>query len=294
MDAREKSIYKATAIGSVVNVALSGLKFAAGIMGHSSAMIADAVHSLSDLVSDAILLFLVRIANKPQDEDHAYGHGKYETLATAVIGISLGVVGIGILIDSTENVLAFFRGDQLGVPNWWALGAAILSVIFKEGLFRYTIRIGKDTDSAAVIANAWHHRSDAWTSLATIAGIAGAMFLGPKFKVLDPLAAACVSIFITVEAWHITKPALDELLEKSLSADQLAIIGQLIKAVPGVTGFHNLRTRRVGTQIAVSVHVKMSGRMPLVQAHAIATEIEKSLRGHFGNRTYVSVHMEPD
>lgn len=294
MEVREKRIYNVTALGSAVNVALSGLKFAAGIAGHSSAMIADAVHSLSDLISDAIVLFFVRIANKPQDEDHAYGHGKYETLATVIIGMLLGIVGFGILLDSIGNVVAFFHGVQLGTPNWWALGAAILSVVSKEWLFRRTIRVGKETHSTVVIANAWHHRSDAYTSLATIAGIAGAMFLGPRFRAMDPLAAGCVSVFIIVEAWRVTKPALDELLEKSLSAEELAVIGTLIGEVPGVTGFHNLRTRRVGTQIAVSVHVKMAGDMPLVQAHAIATEVEKTLRSHFGSRTYVSVHMEPN
>lgn len=293
-DWRQRQIYRATIFGSVVNVALSGVKFAAGIVGHSSAMIADAVHSLSDLISDIVVLLFVRIADKPADEDHAYGHGKYETLATVVIGLILAGAGIGILVDGVSKIIAFFGGEPMGEPNWWALGAAILSIVCKEWAFRYTIRVAGRTKSDVLVANAWHHRSDAYTSIATVAGIGGAMLLGPSMRVLDPLAAAAVSLFIIYEAWQIIRPALDELLEKALPEDQLLRIAGIIEGVPGVKGFHHLRTRRVGGgQIAISVHIKMDPTISLADAHTIATAVEKALRAAFGARTFISVHMEP-
>lgn len=293
MENREKQIYRTTLIGSVVNIILSVMKFIAGIVGHSSAMIADAVHSLSDLISDAIVLFFVKIANKPQDADHPYGHGKYETLATVIIGVILGAVGIGILIDGITKTIGFFHGDTLTVPNWWALGAALLSIVSKEWLFRFTIRVGRKVDSNVLIANAWHHRSDAYTSVATVIGIGGAMLLGPRWAILDPLAAAAVSIFIIIEAWQITHPALDELLEKSLSDDELREISRIIMSVDGVKDFHHLRTRKVGAQTAISMHIKLPGQLSLTDAHAIATEVEDRLRLRYGPRSIITVHMEP-
>lgn len=293
MQQRQKAIYRATAIGTAVNIVLSALKFAAGIIGHSSAMIADAVHSLSDLVSDAVVLIFVRIAGKPADQDHPYGHGKYETLATVIIGVLLVAVGIGILADGVTKTVDWCRGRPIGIPNWWALGAAVLSIVSKEWLFRYTIMVARCVDSDVLAANAWHHRSDAYTSIATVAGIGGAMLLGPSWAVLDPLAAICVSFFIIHEGWHLTKPALDELLEKSLGSDEIQRIADTIMSVDGVRTYHRIRTRRIGMRTAISAHVKMDGGMTLTQAHAIATEIETRLRAHYGPATYITVHMEP-
>lgn len=293
MEQRERQIYRATLLGSVVNVALTVIKFAAGVFGHSSALIADAVHSLSDLVSDAIVLVFVKIAGKPEDADHAYGHGKYETLATVIIGLMLAGVGVGIFVDGARDVIACFKGIEGSLPDGWALAAAVLSIVSKEWLYRFTAAVGRRIDSGVLIANAWHHRSDAYTSVATLVGISGAMFLGPSWRVLDPLAAVIVSVFIIAEAWRLVKPALDELLEKSLSENEIATIDKIIMGESGVLSYHHLRTRRVGTHVAISVHVQMPADISLWEAHERATRVETALRRHYGADTFVHVHMEP-
>lgn len=294
MRTREQEIIRTTAVGSVVNVLLTGIKFLAGVVGHSSAMIADAVHSLSDLISDAIVLVFVKISGKPEDGDHAYGHGKYETLATVIIGLILLGVGVGLLVDGVGKTIDYFNGAELEMPNWWALGAALFSLVSKEGLFQYTIKIARKTDSSVLEANAWHHRSDAYTSVATLAGIGGAMLLGANWRILDPLAAAFVSVFIIIEALKLIKPALDELLEKSLPQNKIEEIEQIIRSNRDISSFHRLRTRKVGSTVAISAHIKMPGDISLDQAHDIASKLENDLKSRFGRDTIISIHMEPE
>lgn len=291
--ARQRKIYRVTLTGSVVNLLLVVFKFFAGIVGRSSAMIADAVHSLSDLISDVIVLLFVRISGKPQDTDHDYGHGKYETLASVLVGLLLGLAGLGLGVDAVKRTVDFFGGASLPAPNGWALSAAVLSIVLKEVLFRYTEQSGRRLDSQALIANAWHHRSDAFTSIATLVGVGGAMLLGEKGSVLDPLAAAVVSVFILIAAYRLVKPGIDELLEKSLSPAEKEAIATIIAGTPGVQQFHRLRTRRIGSQRAIEVHIKMPGDCSLRQAHSIASDVEKRLKKHFGESTHVAVHMEP-
>lgn len=291
--ARQRKIYRVTLTGSVVNLLLVVFKFFAGIAGRSSAMIADAVHSLSDLISDVIVLLFVRISGKPQDTDHDYGHGKYETLASVLVGLLLGLAGLGLGVDAVKRTVYFFGGASLPAPNGWALSAAVLSIVLKEVLFRYTEQSGRRLDSQALIANAWHHRSDAFTSIATLIGIGGAMLLGEKGSVLDPLAAAVVSVFILIAAYRLVKPGIDELLEKSLSPAEKEDIATIIAETPGVRHFHRLRTRRIGSQRAIEVHIKMPGEYSLRQAHSIASDVEMRLKKHFGESTHVAVHMEP-
>ena len=213
---REKKIYRITFIGSIVNFMLLAFKFVAGVLGHSSAMIADAVHSLSDFITDVIVIVFVKIAGKPVDDDHAYGHGKYETLASVIVGIILGIVGVGLAWNGIEKTIGFFKGEPIESPTYLALAAAVISIVAKESLYRYTVSAGKDLNSPALVANAWHHRSDALTSVATLIGIGGALLLGPHWSVLDPLAAVVVSGFIVKAAFSLMKPGIDELLEKSL------------------------------------------------------------------------------
>ncbi|MDE5876845.1 MAG: cation diffusion facilitator family transporter [Muribaculaceae bacterium] len=293
MENREKQIYRITLVGSVVNAVLVALKFVAGVIGHSSAMIADAVHSLSDFATDVVVIGFVRMASKPEDSDHAYGHGKYETLASVIVGIMLVAVGIGLGVEGVTKTIGFFKGEELEVPNWWALGAALVSVASKEWLYRYTVHSGARLNSPALVSNAWHHRSDAYTSLATLAGIAGSMLLGPRWRVLDPIAATLVSGFIIWSGWEMIKPGLDELLEKSLSRSERAELGDIIEHTPGVKAYHHLRTRRVGPHRALSVHAKMDPELTLKQAHEIASEVEQRIRQRFGDDTYINVHMEP-
>lgn len=290
---REKKIYRITFIGSIVNFMLLAFKFVAGVLGHSSAMIADAVHSLSDFITDVIVIVFVKIAGKPVDDDHAYGHGKYETLASVIVGIILGIVGVGLAWNGIEKTIGFFKGEPIESPTYLALAAAVISIIAKESLYRYTVSAGKDLNSPALVANAWHHRSDALTSVATLIGIGGALLLGPHWSVLDPLAAVVVSGFIVKAAFSLMKPGIDELLEKSLPEDQIAEIASIIGSVPGVIAFHRLRTRRIGANIAIDTHVKMDGGISLRNAHEIANEIERLLKNKYGAATYIGIHMEP-
>ena len=291
--ARERGIYRVTLVGSVANLLLLIFKFVAGIVGHSAAMLADAVHSLSDFVTDIIVLVSVRISSKPEDEGHDYGHGKYETLATAIIGIILVLVGFGIFWNGVQSIWSFLQGESLSEPGMLALVAAVVSIVVKELLYQYTVLRGKSLNSQAVVANAWHHRSDALSSIGTAVGIGGAILLGPDWRVLDPIAAVVVSGFIMKVAVQLLIPCLDELLEKSLPAEVENKIVETILSFPGVSSPHHLRTRRIGSNYAIEVHVRMDGRISLEEAHHTATQIELKLKELFGKKTHVGIHVEP-
>lgn len=290
---REKEIFRVTWTGSIVNFALLVFKFVAGIVGHSAAMVADAVHSLSDFVTDIIVVAFVRISGKPEDEGHDYGHGKYETLATAIIGLILFFVGIGIMFNGAKSVFDTINGKPLAAPSILALTVAALSILLKELLYRYTIHKAKGLNSQAMIANAWHHRSDAFTSIGTFIGIGGAICLGEQWRILDPLAAIVVSIFIMRVAVQLLKPCVDELLERSLPAETENIILEIIRSFPEVSEPHHLRTRRIGNHLAIEVHIRMNGNTPLAEAHSLASEVEKRLKYEFGKDTHIGIHMEP-
>ena len=292
-DNRNKEIYRVTIVGSVVNILLMIAKFVAGIVGHSAAMIADALHSLSDFVTDVVVIAFVHISGKPADECHDYGHGKYETLATIIVGIALIGVGVGIFAGGVKDIVAFARGAVLEAPGMVALVAAAVSIVAKEILYRYTVKVGKQLNSQAVVANAWHHRSDAFSSIGVLAGIAGAIFLGEQWRVLDPVAAVVVSLFIVKVALDLLKPALDELLERSLPADVEREIEQIILSVDGVSSPHHLRTRRIGNNYAIEVHIRMNGNMTLNEAHIITTAVEHRLKARFGTSTHIGIHTEP-
>ena len=291
--AREAGIYRVTLVGSVVNLLLFVFKFVAGILGHSAAMLADAVHSLSDFVTDIIVIVFVRISSKPEDEGHDYGHGKYETLATAIIGLILLFVGFGILWNGATSIWDFWQGGELKEPGMLALWAALVSILFKELLYQYTVLKGRRLNSQAVVANAWHHRSDALSSIGTAVGIGGAILLGEQWLILDPLAAVVVSLFIMKVAIQLLVPCVEELLEKSLPAEVEEKIKQEILAFPGVTSPHHLRTRRIGSSYAIEVHIRMDGQITLEEAHHTATAIENRLKSEFGSRTYINIHVEP-
>lgn len=290
---RVKGIYRVTIVGSVVNLLLVVFKFVAGLLGSSSAMIADAVHSLSDFVTDIVVIVFVNISGKPEDEDHRYGHGKYETLATVIIALALFAVGVGILVDGAKDVAAVVNGAVLPAPSMIALIAAALSIVAKELLYRYTAHVGRKLDSQAVVANGWHHRSDAFSSIGVLVGIGGAMLLGEKWRVLDPLAAIVVSAFIIKVAVDLIKPCLDELLERSLPAEVEQEIEQIILSEEGVTSPHHLRTRRIGNRYAIEVHIRMDGNLTLSEAHRITTAVEQKLKSRYGSATHVGIHTEP-
>lgn len=291
--ARERSIFRVTIGGSIINVVLLVFKFTAGVLGGSAAMIADAVHSLSDFITDAIMLVFVKLGNKPSDDSHDYGHGKYETLATAIIGIALLGVGIMICYSGVTKIWWAIQGKQLHSPGMIALVAAIVSVVLKEWAFEFTNRVGKKVNSQAVIANAWHHRSDAYSSIGTVFGIGGAILLGNEWAVLDPLAAMIVSLFIVKAAYGLIKQAFEELLEASLPACVESEIVKIAEEDTYVSQIHNLRTRRIGNCIAIEMHLRMPGDTSLYEAHQHASNIEKRLRDRFGSGTHISLHLEP-
>lgn len=293
MENRERELYKVTILGGVVNLVLLACKFAAGILAHSAAMIADAVHSLSDFFTDIIVVVFVKISSQKEDSDHPYGHGKFETLATVIIGLVLALVGLGIMRNGVTLVISVVKGQTLEAPGTLALTAAIISILAKELIYRYTIKQGKKFNSPSVIANAWHHRSDAFSSIGTALGIGGAILLGEKWRVLDPIAAIVVSLFILKVAFDLIKTGMDELLEKSLPQETEEKIIETILSVPGISSPHHLRTRRIGRSYSIDVHIRMDGNMTLHQAHTLATEVERALRQEFGEDTFINIHAEP-
>jgi cation diffusion facilitator family transporter len=290
---RIKTIRKVTLIGSVVNLLLTSGKIIAGIVGTSSAMVADGFHSLSDLVTDIIVLVFIRISGKERDKNHRYGHGKYETFGTMLISFALMFVGVGILWTGTKKIIYSINGIAIEQPGYIALYAALISIITKEGLYWYTKIIGVKVKSQAMVANAWHHRSDAFSSIGTTLGISGAIFLGEKWRVLDPIAGIIVSFFILKVAWDIANPSIKELLESSLPEKTENEIIEIINNTSGVKGFHHLRTRKIGDIVAIDVHIKVNKDLTVESSHQIASEIEKSMRDKFGIQSHVGVHIEP-
>lgn len=290
---REKQIYKVTLLGSVGNVVLVIMKFIAGILGRSSAMIADAVHSLSDFLTDIIVLVFVGISAKPQDRSHDYGHGKFETLATLFIGLALTGAAIGIIVSGALKLAAWLQGADIVIPRSLALWVAVLSILIKELMFRYTEKKGRELSSPALTANAWHHRSDALSSIAAAIGIGGALLLGGRWTVLDPLASIVVGAMLLKVAWDIMKPCLGELTDESLPEKTEEEIMEIVNSFPGITEPHNLRTRRIGNRVAIEAHIRMDGSLPLLQAHELTSEIERKLKERFGSQTIVTLHMEP-
>ena len=290
---REKELTRVTLTGSVGNLILLTFKFVAGILGHSAAMLADAVHSLSDFLTDIVVLIFVRIGAQPQDETHDYGHGKFETLATFFIALALAAAAIGIIVSGAMDFARWLQGETLKIPGKLALWAALLSIVVKELLYRYTAARGKALDSPAVIANAWHHRSDALSSIGAAVGIGGAILLGERWAVLDPLASIVVGAMLIKVAWDLLKVSTGELTDSSLPAETEREMEQIICSFPQVREPHNLRTRRIGSRIAVEAHVRLDGEMSLRSAHDIVSAIEHKLRERFGAGTLVTIHMEP-
>lgn len=281
-----------TWVGFWTNAALSVLKILAGIFGRSSAMIADGVHSASDLLTDVAVLIVIGASRKKADNEHSYGHGKIETFVTFLIALLLGAVGIGILVDGVERGISFFKGGEILEPTWIALTMAIVSILTKEWLFRYTRTTARKIGSSSMEANAWHHRSDAFSSLATLAGIAGAMFLGPNWRFLDPLAAVVVSGLIIAMACNMAKTSIKELLETSLPKEESDRIVNIIETTPGVKDFHHLRSRSNGNTKIIDFHIKLDPNISLREAHDIASNVESRLKKEFGPAV-VNIHMEP-
>lgn len=292
-DERQKTIYKVTLIGGAVNVILLAFKFVAGILGHSDAMVADAIHSLSDFITDLIVLLFVYISGRPQDKTHDYGHGKYETLALIFIGVALMAVAIGIFTNGAQKIVSWYHGEELAAPGMLALWAALISILLKELTYLYTIRKARQLNSSSMEANAWHHRSDALSSIGTAIGIGGAVLLGKRWTVLDPLASIVVGAFIVRVAFDLINRGIGELMEKSLPDEVEDEIMRIAASEPDVIEPHDLKTRRIGNRYAIELHILMNGDITLAKAHDHADSIEDQLKEKFGENTHVAIHMEP-
>lgn len=294
MRAREKQITRVTLIGSIVNLILTAIKITAGVVGKSGAMIADGIHSLSDLASDIVVLIFVPIAGKAKDKDHQYGHGKFETLATLVVSLILMVVAIRLVASSAKSIISALSGNILPKPGYIALAAAIISIVSKEILYQYTALVARRTNSSVCKANAWHHRSDALSSIGSLLGIGGAVILGNKWTILDPVAAVIIGLMILFVAIKMAKAPIEELMEKSLDEETEREITDIILATEGVQNMHNLKTRRNGQSKIIDCHIRVKRTISIVEAHDIATNVEKNLKQKFGNETQTSIHIEPE
>lgn len=290
---RQKEASKVTWVGFFSNLILTVFKLLAGILGHSAAMIADAVHSVSDFATDLVVIGSLKVSSRPKDGNHKYGHGKVETLATAFVGGVLLLVGLGILFSGAKSIYTHFAVEPIQKPGMIALYAAIISIIIKEILYRYTLVVGNRINSKVVVANAWHHRSDALSSLGTVLGISGAIFLGAKWVILDPIAAMVVSFFILRVAIRISWESLAELVETSLPQQHESEILKLASGVEGVHNPHDLKTRKIGNDIAIDLHINVERELNIEQAHDITVELEKCLRQKYGEHTHISIHTEP-
>ena len=280
---------RVTILSVIINVFLSIGKVIAGILGNSAAMLADGIHSASDLVTDGVVLLAMRIAKRGADEDHPFGHGKFETLATQFVSVALLVVAVGIGIDAWERLL----NPNLTPPTYLALGAAFISIVAKEAIFQYTYRLGKRYNAKAMIANAWHHRSDAVSSIAALVGIAGAMAGLPIF---DPLAAIVVAGILGKVGLDLFLEALQDLTDSKSAIDSEVQnqITKLVNSVPGVMSAHLLNPRGLGPDIRVDVHVVVNRYLSVSEGHQIAEIVRKHLLDEVAAVTDVLVHIDPE
>jgi cation diffusion facilitator family transporter len=283
-----KQIRRITIIGLLVNLVLVVIKFGLGIVGRSQAVVADAVHSLSDMGTDLLILFGVKFWTAPADERHPYGHQRLETVITLCISLLLAVVAIGLGWDAIRRL----GGEAQCAPLSIALLGPLVSIISKEILFRRTRKVGQQIHSPALIANAWHHRSDALSSIPALVVVVAAS-ANPKWAFLDSIGAMVVSILILKVAWDIASPALSELMDHGACREDLHVIESLSLSVDGVQSIHRLRTRRIGSGWFVDLHVIVDGDMTVREGHDIATALQDTLLENGPSVADVTVHVEP-
>jgi cation diffusion facilitator family transporter len=256
-------------------------------------MVADGIHSLSDLLSDVVVIVFTRLSSKGKDKEHSFGHGKFETLATLIISVILVAVGASLMSSGVKSIIDVLGGGVIPEPSYIALAAAAVSIVSKEWIYRVTVKVGKRVGSTVVIANAWHHRSDALSSIGSLVGIGGAILLGDKWTLLDPLASCVISVAIIVVAVKMALPSLAELLETALPPEVEEEIVSIASAVEGVRDVHELKTRRNGMSYIIDAHIVVSPDISIVEAHEIATAVEEALCARYGRETQLSIHVEP-
>ena len=288
------AVRRVTWFGAIVNVFLIGFKFIAGVLGHSSALIADAVHSLSDAVTDVAILLGMRYWNRPADQCHPYGHAKIETLVTLFIGVVLVLVGIALLVEAVRTLINILDGNPPPPPTWLPLTAALVSIVVKEWVYRVTVKVGMATKSSVTIANAWHHRSDALSSIPAAAAVGACLLLGPEYVFLDPVGTVVVSFMIIHVAWKIMQPTFAALLDSGASELQCRAFADEIRAFAEVKDLHKLRSRYVGPSgLVIDVHIQVDPNMSVTEAHALFHRIKRHLLQSGENIIDVFVHVEP-
>ena len=289
----EQIAVKISVVSGAGNIVLAAFKLFAGIFGRSAAMVSDAIHSLSDVFSSMVVIAGVKIAAKDSDHDHQYGHERIECIAAIILSVVLCAVGLGIGYSGVKTVL-YGNYDSIETPGLIALIAAVISIVSKEAMFWYTRNAAKKINSGALMAEAWHHRSDAMSSVGSLIGIAGAMLLGSKWTILDPLASCCISVAIIVVAIKMGLPSISELLEASLPEDVENNIRDTATSVPGVRNIHELKTRRNGMSYIIDAHILVDPTISVVESHDIASRVEEALTLKFGTETQINIHVEPD
>ena len=285
---RKKEMDKATWWGVIVNLLLSIGKLVVGYIGHSQALIADGLHSLSDLISDGMVLMATHHSNSDADEDHPYGHARYETVATITLAVLLTIVGIGIGIDAVNRLM---DSQSLAVPAMMTLWVAGASILSKEILFQYTMIVARRVKSKMLEANAWHHRSDAVSSIIVFVGIAGAIW---GYPILDSIAAIIVAVMICKIGWELGHQSFQELVDTGLDAETLSQVSSAIRAVNGVNELHMLRSRRMGHNVLVDVHILVSPRLSVSEGHQISEAVEAALSQNFDDINDITVHIDPE
>ncbi|MBN2538273.1 cation transporter [candidate division WOR-3 bacterium] len=280
---------RVTALSIVVNAGLGLGKTGVGLAGHSTALIADGLHSLSDLASDLAVLWAIRAARRPADADHHYGHQRYESLVTLFVGFLLVAAALYVGIHS----LVTLGERHTGPLNWWPFWVAVASILLKEVLFWLTRTVGRRTSNRAVIANAWHHRTDSFSSVAAAAGIAGTLLGGPRWQFLDHLTGVVLATFLVYVGVRIARDAARELSDRSPDPEEQQRMAAVIGSIPGITGFHALRARRSGGLVEVDIHVLVDGNITVRAGHSLASEVESRLYAEFPEVASVVVHVEP-
>ena len=284
-DERYRITTKVTLIGAVVNFILSILKIFIGYIGHSHALVVDGIHSFSDLLSDAMVVVAAKKGSQSPDENHPYGHARIETAFAAVLGGILITVGVGIIIDALDRLAS----GELVTPSSMTLWVALFSVLSKEGLYQYTLVYAKKLDSTILKANAWHHRSDAISSIVVLIGIGGSIYGIPN---LEAVASVIVSVMISKIGWDIAKESIDQLVDKGLDPDKVESIKKRINDIPGVLHMHMLRTRQMGSEALLDVHIQVAPQLSVSEGHRISDEVSLKLINEFSDIAQVLVHID--
>lgn len=283
-----------TMVGFWINFGLVALKLFFGYWGHSDALVADGYHSVSDFITDLIVIIFASTAYKKADKEHPYGHGKYETFASLIIGVILMLVAIFLAWGGINGIIDSLKGIVLDRPDVWTIVVAIVSIAAKEYCYRYTRKEGLRVGSSSLLANAEHHRSDAVSSIATVIGVTLAFSLGEAWRIADPIASVIISVLIAISAFKIARPAIQELLEISLPESEINEIREITESVKGVKRIHNLRGRKNGHSTIIEMNVHVDPDITVRAGHIIANDIENDLHEKLGKDVIIYIHIEPE